>query len=99
MRVKKYTPKPAPQITNRTTVFGAVVHLLAEATTGAEYSVDVDEKTGTTVYTLRLPLWATISAQSAKSLAKLPDLAARHETDKDALYVIHRYYLPPVSEN
>lgn len=84
---------------DRVAAFGALAYLLAEGVNG-EYSMEVSGKYA--VFRLDIPVWAKLSAQSEKSLAKLDETAELHEESRDNFYVKHVYHVLreiPDSEN
>lgn len=84
---------------DRVAAFGALAYLLAEGVRG-EYSMEVSGDYA--VFRLDIPVWAKLSAQSEKSLAKLAETAELHEETRDSFYVKHVYHLLrhlPDSEN
>ena len=76
---------------NRAAAFGALACLLAEAVMG-EYSADVEGRKA--IITLQIPVWAKLSDQSRKSLEKLDEYSAAHETRRDSIYETHVYTVP-----
>ena len=94
-RNMEYNPKyTETSVSKRVAAFGAVLILLKDAITGAEYALDVEEPSGDTIYTLSIPKWADLSGQSQISLNALISNADMYtKTNDDRLYDIHTFLL------